>query len=223
MSEPNEDARDHLKQCTHDLNNVLGQILGFGSLLVRDLADAKEAGKVDAGLADYAQELLAAGMRGEVIAKRLGSIVRSLPSIPVPPATGVGATPAAIPNQTARRLLISGGPESDVRSLAFAEVGWQVETHRSGADALRRFRGSATPFDAVIAHPETAEIRAVDLVAAIKALRPATICILIFGDVIADDAAARLAGADAGLPGSASGAVAIAMIDGLLRQSRSAA
>lgn len=222
MSEQSEDARERLKQCTHDLNNVLGQILGFGSLLVRDLQDAKAAGRIEAGLVDYAQELLAAGMRGEVIARQLGGIVRSLPSLPLP-AAGAPATPSAAAGQAPQRLLIAGGGEDDIRALAFAEAGWQVETHRSGADALRRFRASTTPFDAVIVHPETTEIRGMDLVAAIKALRPQTVRILVFGDGIADDAAARLAGADAGLPGTASGAAAITVVDGILRRSRSAA
>ncbi|MBM3547820.1 MAG: hypothetical protein FJX54_12780 [Alphaproteobacteria bacterium] len=223
MSEPSEDARDRLKQCTHDLNNVLGQILGFGSLLVRDLQDAKTAGQIPAGPVDYAQELLAAGMRGEVIARQLATIVRALPAIPMPAASSAASAPSSASGHAARRLLIAGGAEDDIRALAFAEAGWQVETHRSGAEALRRFRASATPFDAVIVHPDTPEIPAMDLVAAVKALRPATVRVLIFGGSVADDAAARLAGADAGLPGSASGAAAIAIIDGIFRQPRGAA
>jgi CheY-like chemotaxis protein len=224
LSEPGEDARGRLKQCTHDLNNVLGQILGFGSLLVRDLQDAKDAGKIEAGLVDYAQELLSAGMRGEVIAKQLAAVVRSLPAVPLPAKSDTAAAaPASASGQSGRRLLIAGGAEDDLRALAFAEAGWQVETHRSGADALRRFRAATTPFDAVIAHPEMPEIRGMDLVAAIKALKPGTACILIFGEGIPDDAAARLAGADAGLPGSAAGAAAVTIVDGILRQARTAA
>jgi hypothetical protein len=227
LTEPSEDVRDQLKQCTHDLNNVLGQILGFGSLLVRDLADANAAGQVPPGLVDYAQELLAAGMRGEGIAKRLAGIVRALPALPIadaPPAPAeLAPRPAATAGQSGRRLLVAGSADDDLRSMAFVEAGWHVEAHRSGADALRRFRASTTPFDAVIAHPGTVEIRGQDLVAAIKALRPTTVCIVVFWDGIADEAAARLAGADAGLPDSAAGAAAVTMIDGLLRQRRSAA
>jgi hypothetical protein len=224
LTEPqSEDVRDRLKQCTHDLNNVLGQILGFGSLLVRDLADANTAGKVEAGVVEYAQELLAAGMRGEVIARQLAGIVRALPAMPMTGAVPSPPTvpqPAPVPTGSKRRLLIAGiadGAE-DARAAAFAERGWQVETHRSGADALRRFRASTTPFDAVIAHPATEEIRGAELVAAIKALKPATVCVLLFGEGIADEAAARLAGADGGLPSSVPGVTAVAMVDDILSQ-----
>ena len=66
---PSEDLRDRLKKCTHDLNNVLGQVLGFSSLLVRDIGDANATGRLPPGLLDYAQELLAAGLRGEEIGR----------------------------------------------------------------------------------------------------------------------------------------------------------
>ncbi len=221
-----DDVRDRLKQCTHDLNNVLGQILGFGSLLVRDLADANTAGKVEAGLVEYAQELLAAGMRGEVIAKQLAAIVRALPALPAGAAPPPAAAPKSVPASpgSARRLLVAGVADGaeDPRAAAFAQAGWQVETHRSGADALRRFRASTTPFDAVIAHPATAEIRGAELVAAIKALKPATVCVLLFGDGVTDEAAARLAGADGGLPGTVPGASAVAMVDSIFKQRQGA-
>ena len=215
--------RDRLKQCTHDLNNVLGQVLGFSSLLVRDISDANAAVRLPPGLLDYAQELLAAGLRGEVIAKQLTQIVRALPPLPgdVPAAQPTAAQPAAVaePSRPARRLLIAGVGDGaiDPRTGAFIELGWQVETHRSGADALRRFRASTTPFDAVIAYPSAPEIPGGDLIAAIKALKPKTVCILILGDGASDDVA-RLAGADGGLAGSASGSAAVAMVDNILRQ-----
>lgn len=217
-----EDLRDRLKKCTHDLNNVLGQVLGFSSLLVRDIGDANATGRMPQGLLDYAQELLAAGLRGEVIAKELTQIVRSLPSMPgtaAPAASPVASTAPASSGPT-RRLLIAGVGDgvADPRATGFVELGWQVESHRSGADALRRFRSSTAPFDAVIAYPSSPEIPGTDLVAAIKALKPKTVCLLVVADGIADEAAAKLAGADGGLTGTTSGAAAAAMVETLLRQ-----
>jgi len=216
--QPSEDLRDRLKKCTHDLNNVLGQVLGFSSLLVRDIGDANATGRLPPGLLDYAQELLAAGLRGEVIAKQLTQIVRTLPALPgsVPEAPAA----AAAPEGPARRLLIAGVGDgvADPRATGFVELGWQVESHRSGADALRRFRSSTKPFDAVIAYPSAPEIPGTDLVAAIKALKPKTVCLLVLGDGIADEAAAKLAGADGGIAGQTSGPSAAAMVETLLRQ-----
>ena len=221
-----DDLRDRLKKCTHDLNNVLGQVLGFSSLLVRDIGDANATGRLPPGLLDYAQELLAAGLRGEVIAKELTQIVRALPSLPSGAAPAAPAAPDATPTpaQPARRLLIAGVGDgvADPRAVGFVELGWQVESHRSGADALRRFRSSTTPFDAVIAYPGAAEIPGTDLVAAIKALKPKTVCLLVLGDGVADEAAAKLAGADGGLAGQTSGPAAAAMVETLLRRTSGA-
>lgn len=219
--QPGEDLRERLKKCTHDLNNVLGQVLGFSSLLVRDIGDANATGRMPPGVLDYAQELLAAGLRGEVIAKQLTQIVRSLPAIPGAAAEATPMPPPA-PDRPQRRLLIAGVGDgvTDPRADAFTELGWQVESHRSGADALRRFRSSTTPFDAVIAYPSAPEIPGTDLVAAIKALKPATVCLLILGDGVADEIAARLVGADGGLAGTTSGSAAAAMVDTFLRQRR---
>ncbi len=215
-----DDLRDRLKKCTHDLNNVLGQVLGFSSLLVRDIGDANATGRMPPGLLDYAQELLAAGLRGEVIAKELTQIVRTLPSLPAGTAPAAPAASAAAPAHPARRLLIAGVGDgvADPRAGGFVELGWQVESHRSGADALRRFRSSTTPFDAVIAYPSSTEIPGTDLVAAIKALKPNTVCLLVLGDGVADEAAAKLAGADGGIAGPTSGAAAAAMVETLLRR-----
>ncbi len=219
-----DDLRERLKKCTHDLNNVLGQVLGFSSLLVRDIGDANATGRMPPGVLDYAQELLAAGLRGEVIAKELTQIVRTMPSLPGTAAPAVTAAPAPtaapVPSQPTRRLLIAGAGDgvTDPRATGFADLGWQVESHRSGADALRRFRASTTPFDAVIAYPSSPEIPGTDLVAAIKALKPKTVCLLVLGDGVADEAAAKLAGADGGIAGTTSGIAAAAMVDTLLRR-----
>jgi CheY-like chemotaxis protein len=215
---PSEDLRDRLKKCTHDLNNVLGQVLGFSSLLVRDIGDANATGRMQPGLLDYAQELLAAGLRGEVIAKQLTQIVRALPDLPR--GAHEASAAAAVPDGPARRLLIAGVGDgvADPRATGFVELGWQVESHRSGADALRRFRSSTKPFDAVIAYPSAPEIPGTDLIAAIKALKPKTVCLLVLGDGMADETAAKLAGADGAVAGQTSGPSAAAMVETLLRQ-----
>lgn len=222
---PSDDARQRLRQCAHDLNNVLGQILGFGSLLVRDVASAHAEGKVEAGVVDYAQELLAAGMRGEVIAKQLAAIIRSMPAGPEgdsplasPAHSGGGATATAPP----RRLLLAGSDDALVGPMAtaFNGAGWQVAAYRSGADALRSFRAGPA-FEVVMAHPSTDEIPGSDLVAAVKALSAATTCILVVANA-ADEASAKGAGADACLPRSVTGLSAVATVEDIVRRRGSA-
>ncbi len=218
---PSDDARQRLRQCAHDLNNVLGQILGFSSLLVRDVASAHAEGKVEAGVVDYAQELLAAGMRGEVIAKQLAAIIRSMPAGPegesplTSPQHFGGGAPATA---QLRRLLLAGADDALVRPMAeaFTGAGWQVEAYRSGADALRSFRAGPA-FEVVMAHPSTDEIPGSDLVAAVKALSAATTCILVVGNA-ADEAAAKGAGADACLPRSVTGLSAVATVEDIVRR-----
>ncbi len=224
---PSDDVRRQLRQCAHDLNNVLGQILGFSSLLVRDVASAHAEGRVEAGVVDYAQELLAAGLRGETIAKQLAAIVRSMPAGPEgnSPITaaahsGSGAGTAAQP----RRLLLAGAEDALVGPMAtaFTGAGWQVETYRSGADALRSFRAGPA-FEVVIAHSVVAEIPGTDLVAAIKALSPATTCILVLAEGGGtNQAAAQWAGADACLPRSVTGLTAVAAVEDIVRRRGSA-
>lgn len=218
---PSGDARQRLRQCTHDLNNVLGQILGFSSLLVRDVASAHAEGKVEAGLVDYAQELLAAGMRGEVIAKQLAAIIRSIPAGPEgesplvsPLLSGGGPTATA----QIRRLCLAGADDALVGPMAaaFSGAGWEVKSYRSGADALRSFRAGPA-FEVVMAHPSTDEIPGSDLVAAVKALSAATTCILVVGSA-ADEAAAKGAGADACLPRSVTGLSAVATVEDIVRR-----
>lgn len=219
---PSDDARQRLRQCAHDLNNVLGQILGFSSLLVRDVASAHAEGRVEAGLVDYAQELLAAGLRGETVAKQLAAIIRSMPAGPEgeAPLTAAPRPAAETAPAPSRRLLLAGAEDSLVGPMttAFTGAGWQVEAYRSGADALRSFRAGPA-FDAVIAHPVVAEIPGTDLVAAVKALSPATTCVLVLGaGTGTDEAAAKWAGADACLPRSVSGLTAVAAVEDIIRR-----
>jgi CheY-like chemotaxis protein len=220
---PSDDARQRLRQCAHDLNNVLGQILGFSSLLVRDVESAHAEGRVEGGVVDYAKELLAAGLRGEVIAKQLAAVIRSMQAssegespIAATAPSGGGAAAAAQP----RRLLLVGSEDTLTRpmSAAFTDAGWQVASYRSGADALRSFR-TGPGFEVVIAHPAAAEIPGTDLVAAIKALSPATTCILILGEgANADETAARWAGADACLARTVTGLTAVAAVEDIARR-----
>lgn len=225
---PSDDLRQQLRQCAHDLNNVLGQILGFSSLLVRDVASAHAEGRVEVGVVDYAQELLAAGLRGETIAKQLAAIVRSMPAgpggnSPITAAAAPSGSEAGTPAQP-RRLLLAGAEETLVEPMAaaFAGAGWQVEAYRSGADALRSFRAGPA-FEVVIAHSVVAEIPGTDLVAAVKALSPATTCILVLAEgSSANPAAAQWVGADACLPRSVTGLTAVAAVEDIVRRRGSA-
>ena len=229
MSEASdEDVRQRLRQCAHDLNNVLGQILGFGSLLVNDVEAARAAGQVSDRLVDYARELLAAGLRGESIAKRLSAIVRSMPADAPGSDSPAPAKPLASDQDTALqtaagRILVAGAglPDGGPLARALKSAGWRTEADGSGADALRRFRSSPGDFEAVIAYPAAPEIPGIDLIAAIKALKPLTSCILVLTeDGAVDEAAARFSGADACLSASAPEAAIVAMVEGLRRKRR---
>lgn len=228
MSEASdEDVRQRLRQCAHDLNNVLGQILGFGSLLVNDVEAAKKAGQVPDRVVDYARELLAAGLRGEGVAKRLSSIVRSMPAdIQRDDASPAMTTPSAPSSTTdadaglqkAGCILIAGTglPEGGPVARALKGAGWRTEAEASGADALRRFRSNPGAFEAVVAYPSAPEIPGIDLIAAIKALKPLMVCILVLTDDGAvDEAAARFSGADACLAADASAVEIVSMVDRL--------
>jgi hypothetical protein len=174
----------------HDLNNVLGQVLGFGALLVRDIEAARASGQWPRSVDDYARELLEAGRRGEAVAREIGAIVRSAP------ASGAGVSRDS--GTRLRILLVGDGEPGDRLAAAFERVGWSVERQAGGADALRSFRAAPAGFDAVVTRQPVADLAGVDLVSAVKALSPATTCVLLLepGAGI-DETAARMAGADA--------------------------
>jgi len=184
--------QDDLRRCVHDLNNVLGQLLGFGALLVRDIEAARASGQWPRSVDDYARELLEAGRRGEAVAREIGTIVRSAP------ATGAGDGVSQRPGTRLRILLVGDGEPGERLAAAFERVGWSVERQAGGADALRRFRAAPAGFDAVVTRQPVADLAGVDLISAVKALSPATTCVLLLepGAGI-DETAARMAGADA--------------------------
>jgi hypothetical protein len=74
----------------------------------------------------------------------------------------------------------------------------------------------------VIAFPSAEEIPGADLVAAIKALKPSTVRLLVLGPGVADEDAARIAGADGGIAPGSSGLAAVALVESILHRRGSA-
>jgi CheY-like chemotaxis protein len=203
--ESSDQVRDHLRQCVHDLNNVLGQVLGFGSLLIRDLGEAAGKGQVPSSLQTYAEELLAAGLRGEAIAKELGAVVRSMPAAP-PPVSASQPVEAISPRSLGMtrkgRIMMVGAADlaGSPKVAALRDARWSVETYRSGAMALRAFRASPESFDALVTQQAIPEIRGTELITAVRALKPTAACIILLDDPKTDQTAAQLAGANECVP-----------------------
>jgi CheY-like chemotaxis protein len=202
-SASNDKVRDHLRQCVHDLNNVLGQVLGFGSLLVKDIGDAHGKGQVSSSLLTYAEELLAAGLRGEAITKELGALVRTMPDS-APPARPSDspppqdAGPGGLGMTRKGRIMMVGAADLAASPMvaALRDAHWSVETYRSGAMALRAFRASPESFDALVTQQAIPEIRGTELITAVRALRPTVACVILMDDPKTDQTAAQLAGAN---------------------------
>jgi CheY-like chemotaxis protein len=201
----NENVRAHLRQCVHDLNNVLGQVLGFGSLLVRDVGEASAKGQVPKALLTYAEELLAAGLRGEAIAKELAAVVRSLSdangpktATSAPGTAGTATAGAALPDRKGRVMLVGATDlAGSTMAKALRDARWSIEAYRSGATALRTFRANEDSFDALVTHQGIPEIRGTELITAVKALKGSVACILFLDDPKTDQTSAQLAGANA--------------------------
>jgi CheY-like chemotaxis protein len=202
-SASSDKMRDHLRQCVHDLNNVLGQVLGFGSLLVKDIGDAHGKGQVSSSLLTYAEELLAAGLRGEAITKELGALVRSMPdSAPSPDSQAAPATPHGLGMTRKGRIMMVGAADlaASPTVAALRDADWSVETYRSGAMALRAFRASPESFDALVTRQAIPEIRGTELITAVRALKPTVACVIVLDDPKTDHTAAQLAGANECVP-----------------------
>jgi len=222
MSTPQkDDLRKQLRQCVHSLNNVLGQVLGFGSLLVRDAGKAHAAGQIPKAVLDYAEEVMAAGLRGEQVARQLAEIVKSLPaaaSAAEPAATTV--VPAPSPE---RRVLVTGAQARAASTLlpAFRAARWETDFHASSFDALRAFRAAPATFHAVVTEQGFQEILGTELVAAVKALSPGTPCVIIrSAESGLDEMSARMAGADAAPRDDVAGAALVALVVDLAEKAK---
>jgi CheY-like chemotaxis protein len=188
--DPSEEMRVELRQSLHDFNNVLGLILGFAGLLVRDLKTARAANPALESMLDKAQEILDAAIQGEAIVKRMGAVVRARPAAPAAAPTHGNPAPAA---GAARRFLLAGDTAHDKDALAeaFRGQGWSIEVHGSGADALRAFRSKPEDYAAVIATQSADELGGPELIDALKALEPDVPCALLLNpdEPLARDAA----------------------------------
>jgi PleD family two-component response regulator len=218
-SAANDKVRDHLRQCVHDLNNVLGQVLGFGSLLVKDIGDAHVKGQVPSSLLTYAEELLAAGLRGEAITKELGALVRSMQDSAPPPQASDSppaetAGPRGLEMTRKGRIMMVGAADLAASPVvaALRDAHWSVETYRSGAMALRAFRASPESFDAVVTLQAIPEIRGTELITAVRALKPTVACVILLDDPKTDQTAAQLAGANECVAATIAGADLVARV-----------
>jgi len=225
MSAPEaDDLRKQLRQCVHSLNNVLGQVLGFGSLLVRDAGKAHASGHLPKAVLEYAEEVMAAGLRGEQVARQLAEIVRSLP---VPASTAEpAARDTALPPPAGRRVLVAGAQARAAGTLlpAFRAARWETDFHASSFDALRAFRAAPESFHAVVTEQTFQEILGTELVAAVKALSPSTPCVIIRSvESGLDEMSARMAGADAAPREDLVGAPLVAIVADLADRAKSIA
>lgn len=225
MSAPQTDElRQQLRQCVHSLNNVLGQVLGFGSLLVRDAGKAHAAGQIPKAFLEYAEEVMAAGLRGEQVARQLAAIVKALPaaaSTGEPDTAGAASAPSS-----GRRVLLVGAQARAGGTLraAFHAARWETEFHVSSFDALRAFRTAPEAFHAVVTEQGFQEILGTELVAAVKALSPATPCVIIRGaESGLDEMSARMAGADAAPRDDMAGAATVALVSDLVEKAKATA
>ncbi len=199
-ADPSDEMRALLRQSLHDFNNVLGLILGFAGLLVRDLKSARAANPTLTnppleGLLDKAQEILDAAVQGEAIVKKMTAVVRS--SQPADAAADRTPPPSA---EAPTHVLLVKSSESSAGELsqAFAQAGWTTELHHSGGTALRAFRGRQNAYAAVVTDQKVAEISGPELIDALKALQPSIPCLLLLDpEQPLDRESAQLAGADA--------------------------
>jgi CheY-like chemotaxis protein len=221
---PPDELRQQLRHCVHTLNNVLGQVLGFGSLLVRDAGKAHGAGHLPKAVLDYAEEVMAAGLRGEQVARQLAEIVKSLPAPRAqdePTAPAVANAPAA-----QRRVLVAGAQARAASALlpAFRAARWETDFHASSFDALRAFRAAPGTFDAVVTEQSFQEILGTELVAAVKALSPGTPCLILRSqDSGLDEMSARMAGADAAPRDDLVGAALVRLVAELVEKAQASA
>jgi hypothetical protein len=225
MSAPGTDElRQQLRQCVHALNNVLGQVLGFGSLLVRDAGKAHAAGELPKAVLEYAEEVMAAGLRGEQVARQLAAIVRSLPAMA---SAGESPAPGIASAQIAdRRVLLAGAQARAASTLvpAFRAARWEIDLHDSSFDALRAFRTDPGAFQAVVTVQGSQEILGTELVAAVKALSPGTPCVILRSlESGLDEMSARMAGADAAPSDDLAGPALVALVSDLVAKAKASA
>lgn len=187
-----------LRQSLHDFNNVLGLILGFAGLLVRDLEAARAANPALGGCLDKAQEILAAAVQGEAIVKQMTAVIRSGPTTDVARAAKLPAAPGR-PAAPAHILLVKEDQEAAAElARALAGIGWTTEVQAGGGAALRSFRAKPNAIDAVITDQTVAEIAGPELIDALKALSPSLPCVLLLDPrQPLDRESQQLVGADA--------------------------